>query len=78
MCEKYPRFWVFSKAGRDLAHWHLNYEIVEPYKAKLDLGGKSLKQLEDKDFYVTKMKFPKKTKKIRWYITMPLPFVKSL
>ena len=56
-------FWVFSKAGRDLAHWHLNYEIVEPYKAKLDLGGKSLKQLEDKDFYVTKMKFPKKTKR---------------
>ncbi|MDQ8906194.1 DEAD/DEAH box helicase [Acinetobacter nosocomialis] len=56
-------FWVFSKAGRDLAHWHLNYEIVEPYKAKLDLGGKSLKQLEDKDFYVTKMKFPKKDQK---------------
>lgn len=56
-------FWVFSKAGRDLAHWHLNYEMVEPYKAKLDLGGKSLKQLEDKDFYVTKMKFPKKDQK---------------
>ncbi|MBH2030524.1 MAG: DEAD/DEAH box helicase [Moraxellaceae bacterium] len=56
-------FWAFSKAGRDLAHWHLNYETVEPYKAKLDLGGKSLKQLEDKDFYVTKMKFPKKDQK---------------
>ena len=56
-------FWTFSKAGRDLAHWHLNYETVEPYKAKLDLGGKSLKQLEDKDFYVTKMKFPKKDQK---------------
>lgn len=56
-------FWAFSKSGRELAHWHLNYETVEPYKAKLDLGGKSLKQLEDKDFYVTKMKFPKKDQK---------------
>lgn len=56
-------FWAFSKAGRDLAHWHLNYETVEPYKAKLDLGNKSLKHLEDKDFYVTKMKFPKKDQK---------------
>lgn len=61
--KKAEDFWAFSKAGRDLAHWHLNYEIVEPYKAKLDLGGKSLKQLEDKDFYVTKMKFPKKDQK---------------
>lgn len=61
--KKTEDFWVFSKAGRDLAYWHLNYETVEPYKAKLDLGGKSLKQLEDKDFYVTKMKFPKKDQK---------------
>lgn len=61
--KKSEDFWAFSKAGRDLAHWHLNYETVEPYKAKLDLGGKSLKQLEDKDFYVTKMKFPKKDQK---------------
>jgi predicted helicase len=22
-------FMAFSKAGRDLAHWHLNYETVE-------------------------------------------------
>ncbi|WP_180105413.1 type ISP restriction/modification enzyme [Acinetobacter sp. YH12087] len=61
--KKADDFWAFSKAGRDLAHWHLNYETIEPYKAKLDLGGKSLKQLEDKDFYVTKMKFPKKDQK---------------
>lgn len=61
--KKAEDFWAFSKSGRDLAHWHLNYETVEPYKAKLDLGGKSLKQLEDKDFYVTKMKFPKKDQK---------------
>ncbi|WP_445345106.1 DEAD/DEAH box helicase [Acinetobacter bohemicus] len=61
--KKSEDFWAFSKAGRNLAHWHLNYETVEPYKAKLDLGNKSLKQLEDKDFYVTKMKFPKKDQK---------------
>ncbi|MCC6681133.1 MAG: DEAD/DEAH box helicase [Phycisphaeraceae bacterium] len=24
-------FWAFSKAGRDLAEWHLNYESVEPW-----------------------------------------------
>ncbi|MBF7682596.1 DEAD/DEAH box helicase [Acinetobacter sp. B5B] len=61
--KKAEDFWAFSKAGRDLAHWHLNYETVEPYKAKLDFGNKSLKQLEDKDFYVTNMKFIKKDQK---------------
>lgn len=60
--KKTEDFWSFSKAGRALAHWHLNYETVEPYKAKLDLGGKSLKQLEDKDFYVTNMTFAKNGK----------------
>jgi predicted helicase len=24
-------FWAFSKAGRELAHWHLNYETIDPY-----------------------------------------------
>jgi predicted helicase len=24
-------FKAFTKAGRDLAHWHLNYETIEPY-----------------------------------------------
>lgn len=24
-------FWVFSRAGRELAQWHLNYESVDPY-----------------------------------------------
>ena len=61
--KKAEDFWVFSKAGRGLAYWHLNYETIEPYKAKLDLGNKSLKQLEDKDFYVTNIKFPKKDQK---------------
>jgi len=60
--KKAEDFWAFSKAGRDLAHWHLNYETVETYKAKLDLSNKSLKQLENKDFYVTNMTFAKKGK----------------
>jgi predicted helicase len=38
-------FWSFSKAGRELAHWHLNYETVEPYPLQatghLELGGTS-------------------------------------
>lgn len=24
-------FWAFSRAGRELAYWHLNYETIEPY-----------------------------------------------
>ncbi|MDA8375528.1 MAG: damage-inducible protein, partial [Planctomycetia bacterium] len=27
-----PDFWAFSKAGRELAYWHLNYEQVDPYE----------------------------------------------
>ena len=43
-------FWVFSKAGRDLAHWHLNYESVEPYPlaqiGELDLGDGALYRVQ--------------------------------
>lgn len=35
-------FWAFSKAGRELARWHLNYETVDPWPlqatGELDLG----------------------------------------
>ncbi len=61
--KKAEDFWVFSKAGRDLAHWHLNYETVEPYKATLDTGSTAYSQLSDDDFYVEKMKFAKKGEK---------------
>ena len=50
-------FWAFSKAGRDLAELHINYETVEPYPVKLDTG---IKKPTDSDYYVTKMKFAKK------------------
>lgn len=58
-------FWAFSKAGRELAELHLNYESVPMYQNVLFKGG--LKLLNDQisggvgeDFYVEKMKFGKK------------------
>ena len=61
--KKAEDFWIFSKAGRELAHWHLNYETVEPYKATLDTGSTAYNQLTTEDFYVEKMKFAKKGEK---------------
>lgn len=61
--KKAEHFWAYSKAGRDLAHWHLNYETIEPYKATLDTGSTPYQQLKDEDFYVEKMKFAKKGEK---------------
>lgn len=55
-------FWAFSKAGRDLAKWHLNYENIEPYplqESATALG------LDPKSHYkVTKMTFGKRNKTI--------------
>ncbi|MEN5340541.1 type ISP restriction/modification enzyme [Stenotrophomonas sp. TWI143] len=49
-------FWAFSKAGRQLADWHLNYETVEPYPlgqaGELPLG-------DDSQYKVTKMAWVK-------------------
>ena len=53
-------FWAFSKAGRELAELHIHYETQAPYPVTLDCGSKQLAALQDKDFYVTKMKFAKK------------------
>jgi len=43
-------FWAFSKAGRELAKWHINYEAVEPYPltqaGELDLGDAELYRVE--------------------------------
>jgi predicted helicase len=43
-------FWAFSKAGRELAHWHLNYETVEPWPlqhaGQLDLGDAALYRVQ--------------------------------
>lgn len=61
--KKAEDFWAFSKAGRELAHWHLNYETVEQYKVTLDTGSTAYNQLTAEDFYVEKMKFAKKGEK---------------
>ncbi|MEK5753147.1 type ISP restriction/modification enzyme [Acinetobacter variabilis] len=61
--KKAEDFWAFSKAGRDLAHLHLNYETVEPYKVTLDTGSAAYSQLIADDFRVEKMKFAKKGEK---------------
>ena len=50
-------FWSFSKAGRELAELHLNYETVPPYEGVKVIG-------EDSNFFkVEKMRFPKKDQK---------------
>ena len=54
-------FWAFSKAGRELAHWHLNYETIEPFAlqqaGELDLGDPAYYQVQ-------KMQFAKKGKEV--------------
>lgn len=56
-------FWHFSKAGRDLAELHLNYETIECYPVNIMGGKDQLKQFKDADFRVTKMKFANKEDK---------------
>ncbi len=53
-------FWYFSKAGRDLADLHLNYETVTPYSVKIEIAGKTA--LTDDDYRVEKMKYGKNGK----------------
>lgn len=53
-------FWAFSKAGRELAKWHVDYEAVEPYALGQSTGQLSL--APKSDFRVTKMRFAKKGK----------------
>lgn len=50
----YADFKHFSDAGRQLAHYHLNYETIEPYAVTFNT---SLDTLKSEDFYVTKMKY---------------------
>ncbi|MNC38510.1 hypothetical protein D3C75_871190 [compost metagenome] len=50
-------FWAFSKAGRDLAELHLNYESVDVYPAKIEGN-----PLQSNDFRVEKMKYGKNGK----------------
>lgn len=57
-----PDFWAFSKAGRDLAYWHLNYEKIEPYEGLEIVIKDSAKNLPPSTLYhVDKMEFAKLT-----------------
>ncbi len=58
--KRFADFQAFSKAGRGLAHWHLNYETVAPHAGVLlDTGRNVLKALTGDDYRVEKMKFSK-------------------
>lgn len=52
-------FWTFSKAGRELAELHLNYESVSPF-ANVKISG-----ISSKDFKVTKIKYGRKDAVVR-------------
>ena len=58
-------FWGFSKAGRELAHWHLNYETVEPWPLEEKKDNSTLSGVTPKEFFrVEEMKFGKNGKEI--------------
>jgi predicted helicase len=57
--KKAADFWYFSKAGRELAELHINYENVSPFAANFAGGNLAIEMLKDADFKVEKMKFAK-------------------
>ena len=61
--KKYADFQKFTEAGRKLADLHLNYENQDPYPAGYEQGAMAIKMLEDRDFYVEKMRFRNKEDK---------------
>lgn len=59
LVEKVDDFWAFSKAGRELADLHLNYETIEPYR-KCIVSFAPLTNKGDKmNYHVEKMRFGK-------------------
>ena len=59
LVEKADDFWTFSKAGRELADLHLNYETIEPYR-KCIVQFAPLTNKGDKiNYHVEKMRFGK-------------------
>jgi predicted helicase len=55
-------FWVFSKAGRQLAEWHLNYETIEPFP--LHESSSTLGLDPKTHFKVSKLTFGKNSKEV--------------
>lgn len=60
--KKAEDFWSFSKAGRELAELHINYETVTPYPVNFAGGSLFIDSFEAKDYRVEQMKFGKKGK----------------
>lgn len=64
LVDKPKDFWAFSKAGRQLAELHINYEIVAPFEGVEVSMPKDLLEMNPYEFYkVTKLRFPKKDQK---------------
>ncbi|MCY1662143.1 DEAD/DEAH box helicase [Chryseobacterium sp. SL1] len=73
LLEEVKDFWAFSKAGRQLADLHLNYETVAPYPgvvtvfSPLNISNTMSEALKEEKEYlnyrVEKMRFPKKGQK---------------
>lgn len=63
LVEKADEFWTFSKAGRELAELHLNYETVEPYRKCQVVYAPLTTKGEDINYRVEKMRFAKKDSK---------------
>ncbi len=61
--KKSSDFWSFSKAGRELADLHLNYETAKCYPVQIVGGMNQLKSFSDDDYRVIEMKFAKKGEK---------------
>jgi predicted helicase len=64
LVEDVKDFWRFSKAGRQLADLHINYEKVPPYPGVSVQSERDLESHSDYAYYrVEKMRFPKKDQK---------------
>lgn len=59
LVEKADDFWAFSKAGRELANLHLNYETIEPYKKCNILYSPFTNKGDRINYHVEKMRFGK-------------------
>ncbi|MHB1756822.1 MAG: DEAD/DEAH box helicase [Leptospirillum sp.] len=56
-------FWGFSKAGCELAHWHLNYETVDPFPLEEQIDENKISRMTPDEFFrVEEMKFAKSGK----------------
>lgn len=64
LVESVNDFWAFSKAGRQLADLHLNYEDVPPYEGVQVESPDVIYQMTPEELYrVEKMRFPAKGRK---------------